>query len=154
MRFILIDRVLELEPGRRIVATRHVDPSDDYFPDHFPGSPIVPGVLLVEMVGQAAALCVVAGGTDDRWPVLLQIRQATFRKAAGPGADLRIEVAIEGVTAATATARGHVNHGPDRLADCTLTLGYLPRSPGTQSGRDDLLAAYLREPSETSDAPH
>jgi 3-hydroxymyristoyl/3-hydroxydecanoyl-(acyl carrier protein) dehydratase len=55
MRFVLVDRIHSLEPGVRVVASRLIPPDDDYFADHFPGFPVVPGVLLTEMMGQAAA---------------------------------------------------------------------------------------------------
>ncbi|MCK7480556.1 MAG: hypothetical protein M0C28_27495 [Candidatus Moduliflexus flocculans] len=57
MRFLFVDRILKLEPGRSIEAER-VFPGDlEFFRDHFPGFPVVPGVLLTEMMGQAAAMC-------------------------------------------------------------------------------------------------
>ena len=57
MRFQFIDSILELEAGERVVATRDVNPDEDYFQDHFPGFPVMPGVLLTETMGQAAAKC-------------------------------------------------------------------------------------------------
>ena len=57
MRFILIDEILEVNPGKHIRAIKHVAPDEDYFRDHFPGFPVVPGVLLTEMMAQTAGKC-------------------------------------------------------------------------------------------------
>ena len=63
MRFILVDRILEMIPGQRIKATKAVAMDEDFFQDHFPGFPVVPGVLLTEMMGQAAGKCLEAENT-------------------------------------------------------------------------------------------
>ena len=57
MRFVLVDRIVSLTPGDQITAVRLIRPDEDYFADHFPGFPVVPGVLLTEMMAQTAGKC-------------------------------------------------------------------------------------------------
>lgn len=59
--FLLVDRVIEVEPGRRIVAAKNVTMNEPYFVGHFPGDPILPGVMIVEAMAQACALLVASG---------------------------------------------------------------------------------------------
>src|SRR6185436_17827469 len=94
MRFLLVDRILELEAGKRIVTSKAVGADEDYYADHFPGYPVVPGVLQVEMMAQSAGKCLMAAIDSSRWPVLIQVRQANFRRSVFPGAALRIEAQI------------------------------------------------------------
>ncbi len=57
VRFIFVDEILELVPGKYIKASKTIGPDEDFFRDHFPGFPVVPGVLLTEMMAQAAGKC-------------------------------------------------------------------------------------------------
>jgi NADH-quinone oxidoreductase subunit N len=77
MRFLLVDRILSLVPGERIEAEREVPQDEDYFQDHFPGFPVVPGVLLTESMGQAAAKCLDAQGLARGKAMLARILSAT-----------------------------------------------------------------------------
>jgi 3-hydroxyacyl-[acyl-carrier-protein] dehydratase len=145
MRFTLLDKILELEPAKRLLASRYVSPDDDYFRDHFPGNPIVPGVLLVEMIAQAAGTCVLAGLDNSLWPIFLQIRQANFRKSVLPGASLLIDCQIETFTRSTSAARGKVIQDNQTMADASLLLGFVPRTVFQPDHRDEMLADYYKE---------
>lgn len=148
MRFILVDKILELEPLKRIVATKYVSGDEDYFPDHFPGYPVVPGVLLVEMIAQATGKCLLAGIDKSLWPVFLQIRQANFRRSVLPSADLRIEAVIETCTRTSSAARGKVLLDGQVMAEASILLGFISREFLPREYQDDILQAYLNNCSD------
>ena len=85
MRFILLDRIVSMEPGRCIHAVKTLAKSEELFLDHFPGFPVVPGVLLLEMMAQASAKCLHAEETDRGYSMLGQVNSATFREWVRPG---------------------------------------------------------------------
>jgi 3-hydroxyacyl-[acyl-carrier-protein] dehydratase len=143
MRFLLVDRILELDALKRIVATKEISPDEDYFPDHFPGYPVVPGVLQVEMMAQTAGKCLMAGIDASLWPVLIQVRQANFRKSVLPGASLRIEAEIQACNQSTATAHGKIHCDGQVVADCTVLFGFIQKSLLPAGFQDEVLAAYL-----------
>jgi 3-hydroxyacyl-[acyl-carrier-protein] dehydratase len=147
MRFILTDEIIELEPLRRIVATKHVRHDEDYFIDHFPGYPVVPGVLLVEMIAQAAGRCLIAGIDSSLWPIFLQIRQANFRKSVLPDSRLRIEVNVETCNRSTSSARGKVLLEGEVVADASILLGFIARDLLLTDFEDPVLRAYLTKKS-------
>jgi len=94
--FLLIDRVIEIEPKKRIVAIKNVTANEPYFQGHFPGYPIVPGVLMVEAMAQAggALLLTEIPDRDHKLMVFTGIERAKFRKPILPGDQVRIEVEV------------------------------------------------------------
>ena len=97
--FLLVDRVLEVENGKRIVAYKNVTMNEPFFPGHFPGHPVMPGVLIVEALAQAACiLAIVSSDESARSKVtyFVGIENAKFRKPVFPGDQLRLEVEAVG----------------------------------------------------------
>ncbi|MFQ5663395.1 MAG: 3-hydroxyacyl-ACP dehydratase FabZ [Terriglobia bacterium] len=94
--FLMVDEVLELEPRKRIVALKNVRSSEPYFAGHFPGAPVMPGVLIVEALAQAGALLLFREVPDrDRKLVFFAgIDQARFRQPVFPGDQLRLELEV------------------------------------------------------------
>jgi beta-hydroxyacyl-ACP dehydratase FabZ len=95
--FLWIDRVEELEPGVRCVALKFVDPENPIFAGHFPGKPILPGVLIIEAVAQTAGVMLgsaahqAATSADGAVPLLAAVNRFKFLKVVTPGQELRIE---------------------------------------------------------------
>ncbi len=95
--FLLIDRVLEIEPDKRIKALKNITVNEPFFQGHFPSKPVMPGVLIVEAFAQAAALLganAIEEGklNNDSLFYLVGIDKARFRKPVGPGDQLIVEV--------------------------------------------------------------
>ena len=94
MRFILIDRLLALEPGVRATASKTFAPDDEVFRDHFPGNPIVPGVLLLEAMAQTAGWLTLATTRFATSPQLVMVKDAKFRKPVRPGVEIRLTARV------------------------------------------------------------
>jgi 3-hydroxymyristoyl/3-hydroxydecanoyl-(acyl carrier protein) dehydratase len=94
VRFVLIDTLLELEPGKRARARKTFSPADDFLADHFPGLAIVPGVLITEAMGQTAGWLLASTLGFSRWPLLSMIQSAKFRRLVTPGEELLIDVSV------------------------------------------------------------
>jgi 3-hydroxyacyl-[acyl-carrier-protein] dehydratase len=93
--FLLVDRIVEVEPGKRIVGIKNVTINEPFFQGHFPGHPVMPGVLIVEAMAQVAGIMgslASAGGTGDKVTYFMSIDNAKFRKPVTPGDQLRIEI--------------------------------------------------------------
>src|SRR5215813_3845957 len=95
--FLLIDRVVELERKQRIVAIKNVTMNEPFFTGHFPGMPIMPGVLIVEAIAQAggALLLTEVEDRDSKLMMFTGIERARFRRPVVPGDQLRIEVEVK-----------------------------------------------------------
>jgi 3-hydroxyacyl-[acyl-carrier-protein] dehydratase len=94
--FLLIDRVLEIERRKKIVALKNVTINEPFFTGHFPGNPIMPGVLTVEAMAQAGATLLLTEieDRDNKLVVFTGIERARFRRPVVPGDQLRIEVEV------------------------------------------------------------
>ncbi len=105
--FLLVDRVLELEPGRRIVAIKNVSVNEPFFQGHWPALPIMPGVLIIEALAQAAgvlfASCIERG---DRVALITTIDGVKLRRPVAPGDQLRLEVIGDRVKTTSASVSG------------------------------------------------
>lgn len=93
--FLLVDRVVAFEPYKRLVALKGVTMNEPFFAGHFPGAPVMPGVLILEALAQAAALLAMMSlNTQDKLTYLMGIDGARFRKPVVPGDRLELEVII------------------------------------------------------------
>ncbi len=93
--FLLIDEVLEMELGKRIVARKHIKADDFWFKGHFPEYPVVPGVLMIEMLAQAGAVAMLSMEEHKgKIGFLAGVDKAKFRRQVVPGDTLLLEVEI------------------------------------------------------------
>ena len=95
--FLLVDRIVEIEPGKRVVGIKNVTYNEPFFPGHFPGRPIMPGVLIVEAMAQTAGILVFNSLPQEdhkKMVFFLGIDNVRFRKPVIPGDQLRMELEI------------------------------------------------------------
>ncbi len=93
--FLLVDRIVELEHGKRCVGIKNVSINEPFFPGHFPGHPVMPGVLIVEAMAQVAGIMAYLASDDEtkkKVSYFMAIDNAKFRKPVVPGDQLRIEI--------------------------------------------------------------
>jgi 3-hydroxyacyl-[acyl-carrier-protein] dehydratase len=106
--FLLIDEVLELEPGERVVALKHVREDEWYLRGHFPGRPVMPGVLIVEAMAQTGAVAVLSEEENrGRLALFAGIDDTRFKRIVEPGDVLQLECTLEQV-------RGPIGKGKAR----------------------------------------
>ena len=113
--FLLIDEIIELEIGSRAVAKKVVSPDSFWFAGHFPQQPITPGVLIVEMLAQAGAVCVLSlPQNKGKIAYFAKIEEAKFKKPVLPGDELTLSIDMiklrsgYGVGDAVATVKGEI----------------------------------------------
>jgi 3-hydroxyacyl-[acyl-carrier-protein] dehydratase len=94
--FLMIDRVLEVERKKRLVAIKNVSANEPFFQGHFPGQPIMPGVLIIEAMAQAGAVLLLLEFPDrqDKLTVFSGIERAKFRRPIVPGDQVRLEISV------------------------------------------------------------
>ena len=94
MRYLLIDRILRLEVGKRLVAVKNISLSEDFFTYHFVGSPVMPGALLIESMAQAATALLELSSDMRKKALLVMVESAKFRALVRPGDQLKITVTV------------------------------------------------------------
>lgn len=107
--FLLVDRVTEVDPGKRLVAFKNVTANEEFFNGHFPGHPVMPGVLILEALAQACALLAYrSSGLDPQELIiyLMAIDNAKFRKPVVPGDRLTLTVEVVRVKGVVWKQRG------------------------------------------------
>ncbi len=136
--FLLVDRVLEVVPGERLVAIKNVTMNEPFFMGHFPGNPVMPGVMIVEAMAQAGALLVNASRTQDgqslanKYLYLAGIDNARFRRVVVPGDQLQLEAEVTSMRRSSCKMVGRATVDGE-LAASGAMLCMLADGPGGDS---------------------
>ncbi len=125
--FQMIDGVEELDPeSGSIVARANVPLESPVFEGHFPGSPLVPGVLLVETMAQASGFMLLARMAFEKMPFLANVMSAKMRSFVEPGAILRVEASLEHDGSGFSKTRAGISSGGKKICDSQLTFRIMP----------------------------
>jgi len=129
--FLLVDRVLEIEPRRRIVALKNVTFNEPFFAGHFPGTPIMPGVLILEALAQAGAVLLLQDvpERDGKLVYFTGVDGARFRRTVVPGDQLRLTVEVIQLRARATRMRGSASVDGQLAAEGELMCALVERSP-------------------------
>lgn len=145
MRFVLVDRIVALQPGVSVDAEASLSSREEIFEDHFPGFPVVPGVLLTEMMGQAAAKCLLADGRGRGNPMLAEIRHARFREWVRPDQVVRLHAEVVRDEEKYVLVRCEGSVAGRKVCSAELMLVFLPASELPADYRDPVLESYLAQ---------
>lgn len=92
--FLLVDRIVDLQPGVSITGIKNVTMNEPFFQGHFPGQPIMPGVLIVEAMAQVAGVMAFSSGVEGKSVFFMSIEKAKFRRPVVPGDQIRLEIKL------------------------------------------------------------
>jgi beta-hydroxyacyl-ACP dehydratase FabZ len=122
--FLLVDRVLELDPGRHIVALKNVTFNESFFQGHFPGMPLMPGVLILEAMAQAGGILVLPpdGSAVGKAFYLVAVEHAKFRRTVVPGDQLMIQLNVTHARGNFRKLAGRAEVNGQVAAEAELTL--------------------------------
>src|SRR5205085_12410073 len=121
--FLLVDEIVELEPGKRVVGRREIRADDWWFPGHFPERPVMPGVLTIEAIAQAGAVAVLADEANrGKMPFFGGIDDCKFKRIVEPGDVLTLECEFVRVRGPVAKGQGVARVGDEIAAQAALTV--------------------------------
>ena len=135
--FLLVDRVVELEPGKRAVGIKQVTANEPHFTGHFPQRPIMPGVLMVEALAQTAGIAVMS--LDEyrgKLGLFAGIDGCRFKRLVVPGDTLRLEVTVEKLRGMFGRVRAVASVEGEVAAEATLSI-VIPRDQSLGGGAAD-----------------
>ncbi len=133
--FLLIDRIVEYEAKTRIVGLKNVTVNEPFFQGHFPGVPIMPGVLIIEAMAQAGGFLVfkTLPDKDQKLVFLMGVDKARFRRPVRPGDQLLIEMAVDRVKARVGKLNGKAWVNGNLAAEAEVLFSLVDRSDYEQS---------------------
>ena len=148
VRFTLIDRITSLEPGSRITAIKNLSMAEEYLADHFPGFPVMPGVLMLEAMTQASAWLIRAGENFAHSTVLLkEVRNVKYANFVQPGQTLTVtaEIMEQDERTTKLKAQGTVESGTAVSARLVLERYNLADTRADRAITDSVVTQKMRE---------
>ena len=127
--FLLLDRIIEMEPPHRVVAIKNVTANEPFFSGHFPGVPIMPGVLIVEAMAQAGAVLMLHDMPDKQSKLIYftGIDHARFRRIVVPGDQLRLTLEVINLRSRTCKMKGLAEVDGQRVAEAEILSALVDR---------------------------
>ena len=127
--FLMVDAILEMERFKRIVGVKNVSINEDYFQGHFPGKPIMPGVLMIEAMAQTGGLLLLQEVADREKKLLyfVAVDDARFRRPVVPGEQLRLEVTVVSWRGNFCKLQGQASVNGELAAEATLMCKMVDR---------------------------
>ena len=127
--FLLVDRVIELVPQKRIVAIKNVTINEEFFQGHFPGAPVMPGVLIIEALAQAGAVLLLSDIPDraSKLVYFTGIDQARFRRPVVPGDQIRLTMEVQKLRSRTCKMRGTAEVDGELVAEAEIMSALVER---------------------------
>ena len=133
--FLFVDKVVEVDPGKSLVAIKNVTINEPFFQGHFPDVPIMPGVLQIEAIAQAAGLMALSlleeenkGKVEDYDTILMSVSNAKFRRIVKPGDQLRIKVSIASLKRFLAKIDGVITVDGQVATEASMMFMLSPKS--------------------------
>src|SRR5262245_26364146 len=141
--FLRVDRIVEYEPGKRVVGIKNVTLNEPFFEGHFPGAPVMPGVLIVEAMAQTAGVVMLAEISDrsSKLVFFTGIDGAKFRKPVVPGGQLRMELTVLRLRPRYIKLRGEAYVDGQLVAEAQISSSLVDRSL-IGSANDSIPAAF------------
>lgn len=128
--FLLVDRILEYEPKKRVVGIKNVTLNEPFFAGHFPGAPVMPGVLIVEAMAQTAGVMMLANIPDRESKLVFftGIDNARFRRPVVPGDQLRLELTVLRLRPRYIRLRGEAYVDGELVAEAEISSALVDRA--------------------------
>jgi len=142
--FLLVDRIIEYEPSKRVVGIKNVSLNEPFFAGHFPGAPVMPGVLIVEAMAQTAGVMMLASLPDRETKLVFftGIDSAKFRRPVVPGDQLRLELTVLKLRPRYIKLRGEAYVDGQLVAEAGISSALVDRNVVARSEPNNNSAAF------------